>query len=102
MEYWITLTWRTDSPNRLSSACSTSLGGKQRLPIHTLSFPYAKRSEDAPQQVIGAEHAGDFFQRALRQAQFLGHQFTGTPVRELAGGSFDAFARTRQCLNVPL
>jgi hypothetical protein len=35
----------------------------------------AKTAEDPPEQIIGAELAGDLAERSLREAELLGHEF---------------------------
>src|SRR5688500_14407513 len=65
-----------------------------------MSFAYAERAEDAPEQIVCGECSRDLFQCLLTEAQFLGDELAGAPLLKFPCRSLDAFAGSRQCLQM--
>lgn len=62
----------------MASPNSTNQGRKLIRPmIGVTSLPNAEIRKNPPEQILVAELAGDFAERMLHLAQFLGGEFTG-------------------------
>src|SRR5690606_29153648 len=56
--------------------------------------------EDASQQVVGAESAGDFSEGLLRMAQIFGEQFAGAHQRQLRAAVLEVLLSLQQRLEM--
>src|SRR6056297_100854 len=65
------------------------------------SFPDAETGEDAAQQVVAGNLAGDAAQCHLGVAQLFGHQFAGAAGLEVASAGLEALPRIGQGLQMP-
>ncbi len=75
----ITSTMGSRWPDPLQVAAA-NVCGRTKLPGNRETarlLADAEAGENASKQVVAGDLAGDFTQGALRQAQFLGQQFTG-------------------------
>ena len=75
-------------------------GLRSGAPRRRCSFPDTETREDAAQEILAGELAGDLIQRLLRAAQLLRHQLTGAPLGELPGGLLERGAGAQQRLEM--
>jgi hypothetical protein len=64
------------------------------------SLADAEGGKDRAEQVVGGELAGDFVERALHVAQFLGSQFAGAQVGECMRGGVEVGLCASECGDV--
>ena len=60
-----------------------------------------KRREDAPEQILGGEVAGDFVELSLRLAQIFRHEFSRSIAVVGVDRAPDTRLRPQQCIDVP-
>src|SRR5262245_802581 len=87
---------------RLRDAAAPTRSARQSSDVVSALFADAEAREDAAEQVIRREFAGDLVQVLLRGAQLLGDELAGAALAKLTLGGFDMSSGASERIQMPL